>query len=871
LAAPDILESEILASPRMRKTPPAPEIDLLQIPLPDLEDAGTRESLHAYSAAGREEAFRTADSNYSLLLGAMWLRDQGMLDRSVELCRESVAGSIKTADLVGAARGWMAEISVLALRGDFGGASELVSQLEVLSVDAPTLCQSYFHESAASSKLRTVVQDQFDQAVEHFETARTGYQSESNVTGMIRCEIGLASAISGYGLYLDALEHADAGLGLCAEAGDWRYVNRLLLEAALALRDQGYRRNVDELFALSIAWSDFTGDIPTKIRAMSGRAFLHDFEADVNNPHHFKEAELEFLQAINAAESIGALPMAMQTRVDLVHLYQKFGQDEAINLQRSIAVQEAGRMSLSAAPRWFDDHADYKQRLDNLRSDRAFERLREAIEGIANPFFIFDTIPSASDKCEELLNEFRNSAADSLLGLNPIAVRTLSDLTSSPYLRDLREPLLQATNDRVEFFDTIQAEGQWYERRIVPAGDGAVLTLSNVTNSHDAQEALAHAANSAREADRIKSEFLANMSHEVRTPINGVLGLAGLLADSDLNPEQRTYVQGIIASGDILLRVIGDVLDLSKIEADSMAVILQPTQPQKLVSEVVTLYKGQAVKKGIDLRGMAELDVPGSVLLDGPRVQQILGNLVGNAVKFTQTGSVDVTLRSAGDWLELEVKDTGPGIPTDRLEIVFEPFRQLSGRDPRGTGTGLGLTISKRLAELMGGNIRLCSKVGVGTQFIVQLPLVSANASNAPKAVAEAPPSFAGARILLVEDNPVNTLVARGLLAKFGCEVDDVEDGGQAIELTFSEHYDAILMDMRLPTMSGVDATQRIRERERDQQTRRVPIIALTASTLAEERRSCFDAGMDDYVAKPFSEEELRATLAKWIKRESAA
>jgi signal transduction histidine kinase/CheY-like chemotaxis protein len=858
----------------MRSIPPTPEIGLLQTPLPDLAMLAPGDPAWRFSRAEREARSGKGGGAMSIVEAAGLARDLGQFAIAIEKSNEALRAAVREGSIQAAAHALAVHTSALVLVGDFRTANEMSEQLRSFAAeDASGALDALYRETSAALWLRTAVQDWFEGARRLLEGALEGYRRVGDPLGEMRACAATASVLSGYGAYLDAVDHVDRGLKIAAANEDWRYVGRLLLEAALALRDQGYRHNVAELFKLSIAWSVFVGDEPARIRGLHGLAYLLDFEADPQNAEDQERSETVFLEAIDAALAIGALPLALEARSDLVHLYRKFDNAEGVARQQELAKQDSTRVALSSAPKWLEYQEDYRQFVETHRQDRNLVRFREGIEGVAEPFFIFDPILRPDGTCEDLLNEFRNSAADQLLGYGPASVRTLADLMLTPHLQGLKEPLLRAVTDRESYADeisTVDASGAtaWFSRRIVPAGDGAVLTLRNSTDSRNVQEALRTAAERARQADRAKSEFLANMSHEVRTPINGVLGLARLLADSELDSEQRVYVQGIISSGDVLLRVIGDVLDVSKIEAQSMAVDPQPTEVHELVAEVVRLYRGQAAEKEIELRGMVEVDVPKTVLLDGPRLRQILGNLVGNAVKFTSMGWVQVVLRRKGESLEFEVQDSGVGIPEDRLEAIFAPFQQAGKSEG---GTGLGLTISKRLVELMGGDMTVKSQIGVGSRFSFRLPLRTVD-----EAVAETPPTrksvrFESKRVLLVEDNEVNVLVAKGLLRKLGCSVSTAANGADSLKRLARGHFDAILMDVRMPVMDGLEATREIRRREAADGAPRVPIIALTAGTLTDERDECFEAGMDDYLAKPFTLDSLSSTMSRWLHTDEAS
>jgi signal transduction histidine kinase/ActR/RegA family two-component response regulator len=383
-------------------------------------------------------------------------------------------------------------------------------------------------------------------------------------------------------------------------------------------------------------------------------------------------------------------------------------------------------------------------------------------------------------------------------------------------------------------------------------------------------EAVERGRREVETAMRAKSDFLARMSHEIRTPMNGVLGAAELLALTELDADQRELAATIQGSGSMLLSIIDDILDLSKLEAGMLRIAPVPTDVRRVALDVVALLLPRARGRGIELAGRSAAGLPACVSLDPTRLRQILVNLVGNAIKFTESGSVtlsaDASVDAAGGaLLRFEVADTGVGIAPERLESIFESFVQADdsiGR--RFGGTGLGLSISRQLARLMGGRIEVASQVGVGTRFTltVPAPVLAAPAANAAPAAGHAAARW-DARVLIVEDNPVNLLVARRLIERTGCRVSSAANGEECLEKLALEPCDLIFMDCRMPVMDGFEATRRIRATEPP--GRRLPIVALTASAFPGDVEACRAAGMDDFVAKPFVFEQLTGALLRWL------
>ena len=413
-------------------------------------------------------------------------------------------------------------------------------------------------------------------------------------------------------------------------------------------------------------------------------------------------------------------------------------------------------------------------------------------------------------------------------------------------------------------------ESQYSHRRFT---ESMRLRFENAAIAEERHRALVYAEHS----NAAKTRFLASVSHELRTPLNGIIGMTQLVAVESLSTLQRQRLDVLRHSAEHLVTVIGDLLDLSRIEFDRIELNPQPTLIAQTVRDVTDLLQPVAEERGLGFEAVFDLALPAAAQMDASRVKQVLHNLIGNALKFTAQGSVGLAVTMTDGLLRFRVSDSGEGIPQDAIERIFDAFEQgPSSTAPARSGAGLGLTISRRLARAMGGDVTCRSVPGIGTTFEFTIafrptpktptprPSLSEELAAAGETTAE--PVVRPGRVLVVEDNEVNALVVRGMLEQMGVNAELAVDGQKALARMGQTSYDLVLMDCQMPVLDGWEATRIWRAREtRLRQNQRVPIVALTASAAAGERERCLEAGMDDYLSKPFSREALSALVDRYL------
>ena len=502
------------------------------------------------------------------------------------------------------------------------------------------------------------------------------------------------------------------------------------------------------------------------------------------------------------------------------------------------------------------------------------EQYRAFFEDNHSVMYILDTDDAKILDTNKAAAEYYGYSREQLLNMKISDINKLSKEQISTIVKDISEKKVSRIIGKHQLANGEFRNVEIFSGPFTVNGKTKLISIiHDITERLENEKALSEAKEAAESANKAKDEFLANISHEVRTPLNGVMGMLQLLQVAELNNEQQLCVTTALQSSRNLLKVLNDVLDFTKIEAGKMELYNEQFELAELIKQCLELFKIQAEEKKLQLSAKITPGTPNFYIGDEGRIRQILFNLIGNSIKFTESGSINIKVFSLPhpqqnkQRLFFSVEDTGSGIPDDKIEHIFDSFTQVDGSLSRKyQGAGLGLSIVKRLVNLIGGNISILSEIGVGTTiiFCVHLencePPVNLQADKEEETFINTP-----LRILLVEDEKVNRLLAQKFLEKINHKVVCAENGEMALEELRKNSFDAILMDIQMPVMNGLETARIIRTSQEFKTISNIPIIALTAHATNKDKEIALQTGMNGYISKPFEWELLKKTLHKIV------
>ena len=643
--------------------------------------------------------------------------------------------------------------------------------------------------------------------------------------------------------------------------------------------------NPDEALKLlheNAAYFEKTGNILGKAGTLANMGSIYSDQGD------HKKALENFEEASNVFYELGNLPFVAGISQNIGRIYQLEG-----NLEQSLAYFTKA-LKLSEEIKDKKSVASAKHAIGSILT--AQEKYPSAISYSTEALITYQEMKDAiglRDVAKSLVISYKATGNyKKAFEMNELYFQMRDSLNSQENQKALIELKVQSDYDKQKAIDDLENEKQVavevqkakaFQRISLAVGIGLLLIsllayviFNRLKVTRQQKAIIEEQKKKVEQSEKYKEQFLANMSHEIRTPMHAISGMVKILERNEHPVSQDVFLNAIQTSSENLVVILNDVLDLSKIEAGKLEVEHIPMSPASVIENVIQLLKFKAEEKGLNLSYHIADGVPRLVMGDPTRLNQILLNLAGNAIKFTEKGKVAISLTTENEELRFSIKDTGIGIEKEKMEHIFEAFEQAKGSTSRYYGgTGLGLSISKQLAELLQGKIWVESTEGQGSTFNIVLPLtiaeagaVGANLISEEKLKAMCD-SLHGIRVLIAEDNPFNQMIAQDDLSYYikGITIDTVGNGAFAIEKFNTTSYDLILMDVQMPELNGFEATKKIREIEnREGRTTKIPIIAMTASLLKTEIDHCFTAGMDNYIPKPYTLEELISPIFKELK-----
>jgi signal transduction histidine kinase/CheY-like chemotaxis protein len=681
---------------------------------------------------------------------------------------------------------------------------------------------------------------------------------------------------------VQGLEHLNRAKKIF-EALEQKYM-AVIIQSKLAniYLQQGNSEEALKLLRLNVAYFEETGNEKLRAGELSNMGGIYSSQGNNKKAIETLEQALAYFNSINSMQYIAAisqnlapiyveegdLELALKYATKSLNLYQKIKNANGIAIaNNSIAIILSNQGEHPQAISYGNEALTFFQAVKDMRG------ISQTSENLINSYKATGNYKKAFEM-NKLYYQMRDSLASKENQKAIIQMQVQADYDKQKAIDDIENEKEVAIE--IQKTDTLQKISIAIGSGLLLISFLSLIIFNRLKETRQQKAVIEEQKKKVEQSEKYKEQFLANMSHEIRTPMHAISGMTKILKRNDHPPTQDVYLNAMQTSTENLVVILNDVLDLSKIEAGKLEVEQIPMNPESVIVNVVQLLKFKAEEKGLVLSYDIADNVPDFVMGDSTRLNQILLNLAGNAIKFTEKGKVDISLTTESEELRFSVKDTGIGVAQEKLEHIFEAFEQAKGSTSRFYGgTGLGLSISKQLVELQQGKIWAESTQGQGSTFYVTLPLTLAAENAVGQAIISAEnlkmmmTSLQGIRILIAEDNPFNQMIAQDDLSYYlnDVTIETVENGVLAVEKFKSNSYDLILMDVQMPEMNGFEATKKIRELERAQEREKaIPIIAMTASLLKTEIDSCYAAGMNNYIPKPYKLEELIGPIFKELR-----
>lgn len=815
----------------------------------------------------------------------MTLKRAGEMQRGLRLAVEHAARFQDEGETVLSALCLLVEAELMCLQYRFKAADPLLRRLEsirnfesdpFLNARCLEVVGRYYMLSGSFTNGR------FESAHDRFEPAFDVYERHQCLGGMIRSLRGLIDAKSGLGRYYESLQTVEKALHLAIEHRVAGFLSDVITGEGNALRDVGHRTTTRQSYDLAVLFATAMEEKVTKARTISCYGALLANLIRPNDPGSLLAVDQMYQEALDILqdyEYVDITVQIMRRRADAFDRFEDFRlRDYWLKKSEQILAQyfESNTSIPIARHQLEKDFFDHRTKKQN-------DLIRVAVDQGKDAYLIFVPLRDNQAKIIDFQIIYRNRMAEEVILATTAGFHLASEAPPGTVFGNLSEMLISVYNSDERLEDRRVIPGDPDPRTVIfqafPSQDGVVVVIQDISDTvrltHQLEESLLQKDAAMKSRDR----FLANMSHEVRTPINGVLGLARLLQKSPLTEQQNELVAGILEGGQMLRHVIGDVLDIVRIEQGEIQLQARPFAWSSVAQSVIRVFRGQVVEKGLALTYKEDPNLHPGYLGDSDRFRQVISNLIGNAIRFTDEGSITLEVNrvrhdSDTDTIEVAVEDTGIGISAQDQESIFEAFTQVNTEAGRHHGgTGLGLAICRQILSAMSGTIRVASVPGRGSRFTFEVelaraphPVVAAEELYQPSPESEA--LAQGRQILVVEDNSLNRIVARHTLEGFGAEITEATSGTQAIQLASEQQFDLIFMDIRMPGLDGFETTDRIRRQTKNAAT---PIYALTAGALSTDPEECLRAGMNGYVAKPFTVDAIQECLTKVFSASQAA